>query len=73
MSSMTEEEREELQSLHDIITDENYGDGYSPSAWDAIADFCEYCNKHHLDYHGLIGKGLALKAPEDMYNPKHLK
>lgn len=27
----------------------------------------DYCNKHHLDYRGLIEKGLALEAPEKMY------
>ena len=27
----------------------------------------DYCNKHHLDYRGLIEKGLALEAPDDMY------
>ena len=25
-------------------------------------------NAHHLDYRGLIEKGLALEAPEGMYN-----
>ena len=44
MSSMTEEEKENLQSLHDIISNENYGDGYSPSAWDAITEWEDYCN-----------------------------
>ena len=68
MSSMTDEEKEHLQSLHNIITDENYGDGYSPAAWDAISEFNDYCNVHHLDNRGLIGKGLALEAPEQMYD-----
>ena len=67
MSSMTEEEKENLQSLHDIISNENYGDGYSPSAWDAITEWEDYCNSRHLDYRGLIGKGLALEAPKGMY------
>ena len=67
MSSMTEEEKENLQSLHDIISDENYGDGYSPSAWDAITEWEDYCNSRHLDYRGLIPMGLALEAPEGMY------
>lgn len=67
MSSMTDEEKENLQSLHDIISDENYGDGYSPSAWGAITEWEDYCNSRHLDYRGLIDKGLALEAPADMY------
>lgn len=68
MSSMTDEEKEHLQSLHNIISDENYEDGYSPAAWDAISEFNDYCHAHHLDNRGLIGKGLALEAPEQMYN-----
>lgn len=28
----------------------------------------DYLNSIHVDYRGLIGKGLALKAPEGMYN-----
>ena len=67
MSSMTEEEKDNLQSLHDIISNENYGDGYSPSAWNAITEWEDYCNARHLDYRGLIPMGLALEAPEDMY------
>ena len=27
----------------------------------------DWLNKHHFDYRGLIEKGLALEAPEDMY------
>lgn len=27
----------------------------------------DFLNKNHLDYRGLIGKGLAIEAPEGMY------
>lgn len=70
MSSMTDKEREYLQTLHNIISDENYGDGFSPAAWEAILDFNNYCREHHLDNGGLITLGLALEAPEGMYNKK---
>lgn len=30
----------------------------------------DYFNAHHLDYRGLIKKGLALEAPKDMYKIK---
>ena len=30
-------------------------------------NYVDYCNEHHIDYRGLIEKGLALKAPEGMY------
>ena len=68
MSSMTDEEREHLQSLHNIISDENYEDGYSPAAWETILEFNDYCHEHHLDNRGLIEIGLALEAPEHMYD-----
>ena len=34
--------------------------------------FCLYSwlNEHHFDYNGLIEKGLALEAPEEMYKTK---
>ena len=56
MSSMTEEEINEFTSF-DI-----YEDGILsfPTALD-------YLNAHHLDYRGLIEKGLAIEAPEGMY------
>lgn len=67
MSSMTEEEKNILQALHNVISNENYGDGYSPSAWKAITEWEDYCNARHLDFRGLIKKGLALEAPDGMY------
>ena len=67
MSSRTEEEDDFIQQCMDIVEDENYHDGFSPSAWSSMGDFVNYCNQHYLDYNGLIGKGLALEAPEDMY------
>lgn len=36
--------------------------------FDEISDVTDYLNVHHFDYRGLIVKGLALEAPEDMYN-----
>lgn len=67
MSSMTEEEKSYVQQCIDIVEAENYGDSYSPAAWEAMSDFTNYCYERHLDLHGLIPKGLALNAPEGMY------
>lgn len=67
MSSMTDEEKAQVQMFMDIVTDENYGDGYSPSAWSAMNDFVQYCDSHHLDHRGLIFRGIAAEAPEEMY------
>jgi hypothetical protein len=78
MSSMTEEEKEELK---DICTMCN-GDPCSTYEYFGIEVFnisrygtnfesdytvIDWLNAHHFDYRGLIEKGLALEAPEDMY------
>ena len=57
MSSLTEKEKTELTFLR--WTDR---DGMP-----RMYEYCDYCNEHHIDYRGLIDKGLALEAPEGMY------
>ena len=57
MSSMTEEEENEYNSLNAY---EGGGFPHTEGAFD-------WLNAHHFDYRGLIEKGLALKAPEGMY------
>lgn len=62
MSSMTEEEKIEYCYLQDkFLASSLYPvtDGYAIFDW---------LNAHHFDYRGLIQMGLALEAPEDMYN-----
>ena len=56
MSSMTEEERHTF----DTITR-----GYTIHQQASLFD---WLNAHHFDYRGLIEKGLAIEAPEGMYN-----
>ena len=51
-SKMTKAEKEELFQLMGNGTD---------------AERIDFYNEHHLDYHGLIGKGIALEAPKDLY------
>lgn len=65
MSSMTEEERNEYfdfrnQELQRVAFAEIGRES-------AIAEISDWFNVHHFDYRGLIEKGLALEAPEDMY------
>lgn len=53
MSSMTEIEKEELRALK----------------WTKLEHYTvDWLNVHHFDYRGLIEEGLALEAPEGMYN-----
>ena len=63
MSSMTEEENKEICQF---MKDYNLLPGP-----DRAGVFCgeivDWLNAHHFDYRGLIEKGLAIEAPEDMY------
>ena len=50
--------------IDNVYTDDENGIKYPSSfSMDAI----DWLNAHHFDYRGLIDKGLALKAPEGMY------
>ena len=55
LSSMTEEQRKEWQSL---MTQDSYGILYH------TIESYDYLNKNHFDYRGLIEKGLAIDVTE---------
>lgn len=63
LSSMTEEEEKEYIN----IDNRSYS---CPMVYAHIpaSDRIDWLNAHHFDYHGLIERGLALEAPEGMYN-----
>lgn len=63
MSSMTEDEQQKYYDL----THQEEDDIWGKCLFDKMVDFC---NENHLDYRGLIEKGLALAAPENMYKEK---
>lgn len=76
MSSMTDEEKNDLKKEH--LKDEklyaecltNAANGDSSMRGKVIPHFAvDWCNKYGFDYRDLIEKGLALEAPEDMYKP----
>ena len=56
MSSMTDEEKIDYQAFF------NYDGVEYPD------EYIDWLNKNMFDYRGLIEKGLALEAPEGMYN-----
>jgi hypothetical protein len=56
MSSMTNEEWEDFNNYRGV-------DGVLMP----ISNELDWLNEHHFDYRGLIKKGLALEAPEEMY------
>lgn len=82
MSSMTKEEKEEVEVLifgEWFAQDSGKVDGegwieilanYDVSGIDPgfCSDYIDWLNAHHFDYRGLIEKGLAIEAPKDMYN-----
>ena len=59
MSSMTVREKEKL----DRILEYMYYDNETP-----VSAASDYLNEIHVDHRGLIPMGLALPAPEGMYN-----
>lgn len=71
MSSMTEEEKKELFCLADELRNSFFKAKTSEERLKASSkhhhDCCQLYYSHHLDCGGLIEKGLALEAPEEMY------
>ncbi len=61
LSSMTEEERKEYKRIAPGLV--IYDGIHIPNV-----PRIDWLNAHHFDYRGLIEKGLALVAPEGMYN-----
>lgn len=67
MSSMTEEEKEEAKENGCIIYHDTSPKNRGLMVI-ASPKGIDWLNAHHFDYRGLIEKGLALEAPEGMYN-----
>ena len=72
MSSMTEEEKSKLNGIIFDMGDKWFADESSnQDKWKACClaygECADYLNSIHIDYRGLIEKGLALEAPEGMY------
>ncbi len=60
MSSMTEDEKIEWDAEYAYNSKSYEYEEY-------LSKMIDWLNAHHLDYRGLIEKGLALEAPEGMY------
>lgn len=68
LSSMTEKEKEEMKEVIEIeLTALEGPEGFSVATAASSAFEIDFYNKHHLDYRGLIEKGLVLEAPQGMY------
>jgi len=62
LSSMTEEENKQYESICDL-----YMNGQGVKHFFNNVATIDWYNRKHFDYRGLIEKGLALQAPEGMY------
>lgn len=84
MSSMTDKD---IDSLNEYVGGELYEfdkaecvicnatDFHYEPIWvdhTSFSEVIDWLNANHFDYRGLIEKGLALEAPEDMYEIKYL-
>lgn len=68
LSSITEKEKEEASEAIEIELNALQGPGgFTVENAASYTFMIDFYNKHHLDYRGLIEKGLALEAPKDMY------
>ena len=83
MSSMTDEEMDKLFNILHIDKDGKDEDWikindiagikffFPTGKWvENVAEAYDYFNLIHIDYRGLIPMGLAIEAPEGMYNTK---
>lgn len=71
LSSMTKKERSEYDAF---IVGYEYDDYWHPGEYtdavdvDVMSELIDWLNAHYFDYRDLIKRGLALPAPEGMYN-----
>lgn len=57
LSSITDEQEKELESLMEVVNIPMWGEILAPSI-----EYYDWLNAHHFDYRGLIEKGLAIDA-----------
>lgn len=67
MSSMTEEEKREYTSY---VFEQPFLQKDKVANLGSVPMCVDWLNAHHFDYRGLIPMGLALEAPEGMYETK---
>ena len=77
LTSLTKEERQEIGVVIQKDCPAPYGeikqegtDNLLMASTIGATNLIDWFNANHFDYRGLIEKGLALEAPEDMYDIK---
>ena len=68
MSSMTEEEKEDYRKVCELDTEILSKHPMNGEPFPALYNSQDWLIAHHFDYRGLIERGLALEAPDGMYN-----
>ena len=66
MSSMTEEESNELESITFPLMEKDWDANENPACirWIDVPKYMDFILSHHFDYQGLIEKGLAIEVNE---------
>ncbi len=67
MSSMTEEEKEEVRRRFCYEWEESIMELYYSIEIRDVDCFIDWLLEHHFDYRGLIPKGLAIESPDNLY------
>ena len=67
LSSMTEEEKEEFESLGWRVDELDGNAPWNNNSYN-VFDGVDWLVSHHFDFRGLIQAGLALEAKEEMYD-----
>ena len=68
ISSMMEEEKDEFEQIR-YNAEAKLFNALSKGGFTlAFHEIDDWLNAHHFDYRGLIGAGLALEAPKEIYN-----
>lgn len=67
MSSMTEEESNELESITFPLMEKDWDGNENPACirWIDIPKYMDFILSHHFDYQGLIEKGLAIEVTKE--------
>ena len=68
LSSMTEEQKKEYRKVCELDTEILSKHPMDETPFPALYNSQDWLNENHFDYRGLIEKGLAVEAPEGMYN-----
>lgn len=68
LSSMTEEQKKEYRKVCELDTEILSKHPMDGTPFPALYNSQDWLHKNHFDYRGLIEKGLALEAPNGMYN-----